>query len=267
VFVQQAEDSFEWRSLVDALRAVPVDTVRSTFAAQGVVAFTDGACARNPGGPAGWSAILLNAHDVAGGAARPEAARIECYGHIPASPATTNNRAEITAVLAAMSIAPAANPLTIFSDSEYTIKVASGVYQMKANSDLWSLYRLLLKRRSAAPAYEWVRGHAGHDLNERADELAGLGAWNGDREAYARWQESILPEARNALPAAELLALRQQVQKLKNHFDGLDPNGAAASTQERQFIDDMFKRLQKNTFSPSQKQSNWVKGMRAKYKL
>ncbi len=112
-----------------------------------------------------------------------------------------------------------------------------------------------------------MRGHTGHDLNERADELAGLGAWNGDVVAYRKWQESMAPEAHNALPAAQLHLLRHQVQELKTLFDGLDPNNARVTDQERKFIDDMAKRLQKNNFNPSPKQSNWVKGLLAKYKV
>ena len=61
-------------------------------------------------------------------------------------PHTTNNRAEIAAVLTALCIAPRDQPLTIYSDSEYTIKVAQGTYQMKANPDLWDLYRILLEK-------------------------------------------------------------------------------------------------------------------------
>src|SRR5437588_4209126 len=224
------DDSLEWRSVMDALRTISVDTVRSTFGSRGVVAFTDGACIKNPGGPAGWGAILLAAEDVTGGIAREDAKRIECYGHIPASQTTTNNRAEISAVLAVLSIAPPDTPLKIYSDSEYTIKVAQGIYQVKANSDLWSLYRLLLNHRKIPLTFEWVRGHAGHDLNERADELAGLGAWNGDIEAYQRWQASNAPEARNALPAAELALLRQQVQKLKTLFE----SGGSAQTTDNE---------------------------------
>ena len=74
-------------------------------------------------------------------------------------------------------------------------------------------------------------------------------------------------EAHNALPAAELNVLRHQVQKLKTLFDGLDSSSSRVNDQERKFIDDMVKRLQKNNFSPSPKQSNWVKGLVAKYKV
>lgn len=261
------DESLEWHSILDALRNVYVDKARAILGTKGVVAFTDGACIKNPGGPAGWSAILLASDDITGYIAHENAVPIECYGHIPLSATTTNNRAEIAAVLAVLCIAPPDLPLKIYSDSEYTIKVAQGTYQMKANPDLWSLYRMLLNRRKVPPVFEWVRGHAGHDLNERADELAGLGAWNGDMNAYRKWQASSIPEAHNVVPAADLYVLRQQVQKLKALFDSLDPGNSRASAQERQFIEDMAKRLQKNNFSPTPKQSNWVKGLVAKYKV
>ncbi|HLX41347.1 MAG TPA: ribonuclease H [Ktedonobacteraceae bacterium] len=265
--MNQVDESLEWRSVIDALRTIYVETARSTLGTQGVIAYTDGACLKNPGGPAGWSAILLAASDVANNEAVEGAKRIECYGHIPKAPTTTNNRSEITAVLAVLSIAPPDAPLTIYSDSEYTIKVAQGTYQMKANPDLWALYRMLLKHRKSAITFQWVRGHSGHDLNERADELAGLGAFNNDQEAYRQWQESMAPEARNLPSSAELTTLRQQVQKLKALFDTISIDSPRVGASERSFIDDMAKRLQKNNFSPSPKQSNWVKGLVAKYKV
>ena len=261
------EESLEWHSVLDALRGVPVETARSILGERETVAYTDGACIKNPGGPAGWSVIMVAMDNISGEYIREGAPRVECYGHIPQSPNTTNNRTEITAVLAALCIAPREQPLIIHSDSEYTIKVAQGIYQMKANPDLWDLYRILLKKREAPPSFEWVRGHAGHDQNERADELAGLGAWNGDLEAYRRWQESNAPEARNTLPPAEMAALRQQVQKLKAFFDGVAIGSSSVSTNERIFINDMAKRLQKNNFVPSERQTNWVKGLVRKYQV
>ena len=103
--------------------------------------------------------------------------------------------------------------------------------------------------------------------NERADELAGIAAWNGDIEAYRKWQASTIPEAHNALPSAELAALRQQVQKLRTFFDSVALDNPRVSANERQFIHDMAKRLQKNNFVPSEKQMNWVKGLVGKYKV
>ena len=241
------DESLEWQSILDALRNIIVETAHETLGERGTVAYTDGACIKNPGGPAGWSAILVAVDNVIDEDIRDGAPRIESYGHIPQSPNTTNNRAEIAAVLAALCIAPRDQPLTIYSDSEYTINVAQGVYKMKANPDLWDLYRILLKKRNTPPNFVWVRGHAGHDQNERADELAGLGAWNGDLEAYRKWQESMAPEAHNALPAAQLHLLRHQVQELKTLFDGLDPNNARVTDQERKFIDDMASTLRRRT--------------------
>ena len=265
------DNSLEWCSVMDALRDIQIEE-RATLGKGPVVAYTDGACIKNPGGPAGWSAIVLSAADVAQNKAREGAKKIERYGYIPKSPTTTNNRAEIAAVLAVLSIAPRDQPLTIYSDSEYTIKVAQGEYKMKANPDLWSLYKALVKHRQAPLTFEWVRGHAGHDLNELADELAGLGAWNKDYEAYIRWQESTAPEAHNAPSSSsssaspELVALRQQVQRLKALFDGIDVESSRVRPNEREFVNDMAKRLKKNNFVPSEKQMNWLKGLISKHK-
>src|SRR2546426_5026146 len=218
----QAEASLEWRSVLEALQKIPADAPPTILGSNGVVAYTDGACISNPGGPGGWSVLLWSASDDVTGNVREGVPSLECYGHIPKAPTTTNNRAEITAVLAVLSLAPREQPLTIYSDSEYTIKVAQGIYQMKANNDLWAIYRLLLSRRQSPLTFEWVRGHAGHLHNERADELAGLGAWNGDHAAYEKWQASNAPEARNVLPSAELSLLRQQVERLQAFFESTD---------------------------------------------
>lgn len=261
------DESLEWQSILDALRNITVETAYEMLGERGTVAYTDGACIKNPGGPAGWSVILVSIDNVVDENVREDAPRIESYGNIPSSLNTTNNRAEIAAVLAALCIAPRDKPLTIYSDSEYTIKVAQGTYQMKANPDLWDLYRILLKKRTTPPTFVWVRGHAGHSQNERADELAGLGAWNGDQEAFRRWQESMSPEARNSLSSGEMALLRQHVQKLKAFFDSVALDSARVSSNERAFINDMAKRLQKNNFVPSEKQNNWVKGLVKKYQV
>jgi ribonuclease HI len=265
--VSLGDESLEWQSILDALRNITVETAFETLGDGGTVAYTDGACIKNPGGPAGWSVILTSIDNVVDENILEDAPRIESYGHIPPSPNTTNNRAEIAAVLSALCIAPRDQSLTIYSDSEYTIKVAQGTYQMKANPDLWDLYRILLKKRATTPTFIWVRGHAGHKQNERADELAGLGAWNGDREAFSKWKESMSPEARNTLSSTEMTQLRQQVQKLKTYFDSIALDSSRVNATERAFINDMAKRLQKNNFFPSEKQNNWVKGLMKKYQI
>ncbi len=261
------DEFLEWQSILEALQNITVEVAHETLGDRGTVAYTDGACIKNPGGPAGWSVILSSIDNVVDENILEDTPRIESYGHIPPSLNTTNNRAEIAAVLAALCIAPRDQPLTIYSDSEYTIKVAQGTYQMKANPDLWDLYRILLKKRTTPPTFVWVRGHAGHNQNERADELAGLGAWNGDQEAFRKWQESMSPEARNTLSSTEMTQLRQQVQKLKTFFDSIALDSSRVSANERAFINDMAKRLLKNNFVPSEKQSNWVKVLVRKYQI
>ncbi len=261
------DESLEWQSILEELRKIPVETAHEVLGEQGTVAYTDGACIKNPGGPAGWSVILVPSEYVTDGNIREDAPRIERFGYIPASFNTTNNRAEIAAVIAALCIVPRDQPLTIYSDSEYTIKVAEGTYQVKANPDLWDLYRIFVKKRTAPQTFVWVRGHAGHSQNERADELAGLGAWNGDEEAFRKWRESMTPEARNNVSSGEMALLRQQVQKLKAYVDSLALDSPRVSANERAFINDMSKRLQKNNFFPSEKQSNWVKVLVRKYQL
>ena len=259
------QESLEWRSVLNAIPDVNIRATLTTLDAKGVVAYTDGACLKNPGGPAGWSAILWAASDNTDGKVREGAPCLERYGHIPKAPTTTNNRAEISAVLAVLSLAPPTLPLFIYSDSEYTIKVAQGIYQMKANPDLWAIYRQLLSYRKLPPKFEWVRGHAGHEHNERADELAGLGAWNNDAKAYERWQASQAPEAHNAPASPEMTALRQKVQKLQSMFVGVAIDSTRVSAQERTFINDMAKKLLKNNFAPSEKQRNWVNVLAKKH--
>ena len=261
------QESLEWRSVTEAVRHIDLSTALPLIGKRGIIAYTDGACIKNPGGPAGWAALLWAAGDFLNGKPYPDAVCIECSGHIPRAATTTNNRAEIAAVLAVLSIAPPDVPLTIYSDSEYTIKVAQGIYQMKKNTDLWAKYRTLLSRRTSPPTFEWVRGHTGHLQNERADELAGIAAWNGDIEAYRKWQASTVPEAHNTPASAELVTLRQQVQRLKTFFESVALNHPGVSANEREFVNDMAKRLQKNNFVPSPKQSGYVKGLVGKYKV
>lgn len=260
-------NSLEWQSILSALGEITVDQAHGILGAKGTLAYTDGACIKNPGGPAGWSTILVASDAVVDGEIVPRAERIEAFGHIPRSPETTNNRAEISAVLATLSIAPRDYPLKIYSDSEYTIKTAQGLFKGKANLDLWDLYKILVRKRSAETTFEWVRGHAGHTQNERADYLAGLGAWNKDVEAYKRWQASQTPEARNGLAPAEMAELRQKVQRLNTFIANTSANSGSVAPNERDFILKMGKSCLKNNFVPSPAQSNWIKVLAKKYRV
>ena len=131
--------------------------------------FTDGACSGNPG-PRGWGAILrYGAHEkeLSGGEAM-----------------TTNNRMELTAVIAALSALKSPCRVTVTTDSRYVADaVGKGwVYGwqkkgwMRApgepakNVDLWKQLLPLLKTHQVE--FRWVRGHQGHPENERCDRLA-----------------------------------------------------------------------------------------------
>lgn len=131
--------------------------------------FTDGACKGNPG-PGGWGAIL----DYKG--TRRELSDGE--------PQTTNNRMELSAVIAALSALTEPCEVTLTSDSKYVVDaVGKGwVYGWEKrgwkksdnspalNSDLWEKLLPLLSKHKVT--FVWIKGHAGHPENERCDELA-----------------------------------------------------------------------------------------------
>ncbi|MCI5112071.1 MAG: ribonuclease HI [Marivita sp.] len=133
-----------------------------------VQVFTDGACSGNPG-PGGWGAILRwrgNEKELSGGAEE-----------------TTNNRMELMAAIAALEALTRGMPVDLTTDSTY---VRDGITKwMKAwkargwktadkkpvkNRDLWERLDAAVQRHDVD--WHWVKGHAGHPENERADELA-----------------------------------------------------------------------------------------------
>jgi ribonuclease HI len=136
-----------------------------------VTIYTDGACAGNPG-PGGWGAILTS------GSHRKEI----CGGEA----ATTNNRMELMAAIAALEALKRPSRVEIHTDSEYLQKgIGAWIHGWKRNgwvtsakepvknADLWQ--RLDAAQARHAVRWHWVRGHAGHRENERADELARKG--------------------------------------------------------------------------------------------
>ena len=139
--------------------------------AERVTIHTDGACSGNPG-PGGWGAIL-----------QYRDAEKELHG---GEPETTNNRMELTAAIEALSALKRAAPVDLYTDSKYLRDgVTQWIHNWKTNgwktsskkpvknADLWQKLDDLLDRHSVD--WHWVKGHAGHDLNERADELARMG--------------------------------------------------------------------------------------------
>jgi ribonuclease HI len=136
-------------------------------------AYTDGACSGNPG-PGGWGA-LLRAMD--GGVIIKE----RCLKGGEAN--TTNNRMELLAAINALEALAKPSKLTIITDSQYVKNGVTGwIHGWKRNGWKTSAKKPvknveLWQRLDAAQArheviWEWVKGHAGHPENERADELA-----------------------------------------------------------------------------------------------
>lgn len=133
-----------------------------------VAIFTDGACRGNPG-PGGWAAILRHGEHVK-----------EISG---AEPETTNNRMELMAAIQAIEALERPCEVTLTTDSEYLKKgVTEWLPQWKArgwktagkqpvkNRDLWERLEQAVSRHRVH--WKWIRGHAGHAENERADRLA-----------------------------------------------------------------------------------------------
>lgn len=130
--------------------------------------FTDGACSGNPG-PGGWGAILIS-----------KEAQKELSG---GEKLTTNNRMELMAAIAALEALKRPCEVHLHTDSMY---VKDGITKWLAgwitkgwktadkkpvkNQDLWQ--RLDEARSRHQVSWHWVRGHSGHELNERADALA-----------------------------------------------------------------------------------------------
>ena len=141
-----------------------------------LIAYTDGACSGNPG-PGGWGVLLqakdgetvLKERELSGG-----------------EPETTNNRMELLAAITALETLERPSTLTVVTDSAYVKNgVTTWIHGWKRNGwktsnkkpvknvELWQ--RLDEAQVSHDVTWEWVKGHAGHPENERADELARAG--------------------------------------------------------------------------------------------
>jgi ribonuclease HI len=143
-----------------------------TSADRAVEIFTDGACMGNPG-PGGWGAIMrYGSHEK------------ELHG---GEPDTTNNRMEIMAAIQGLESLTRPSPVRVYTDSVYLRKgITEWVPAWKRNGwmtsakkpvknvDLWT--RLEAATLQHDVQWFWVKGHAGHPENERADRLACRGA-------------------------------------------------------------------------------------------
>ena len=119
-----------------------------------VTLYTDGSCLGNPG-PGGYAAVLScngRAKEITGGA-----------NH------TTNNRMELQAVIAGLQALKRHCHVTVVTDSQYVVTILNNG-RAKANLDLVQQVRQLAGRHDIT--VQQVRGHSGHEMNERCDQLA-----------------------------------------------------------------------------------------------
>jgi ribonuclease HI len=133
--------------------------------------YSDGACRGNPG-PGGWGVLL-----------RSNGAEKELYG---GEAQTTNNRMELMAAIRALEALKRPSRVKLYTDSIYVMKgITTWIHAWKRkgwrtadkkpvkNDDLWRQLDELRNRHEIE--WHWVKGHAGHPENERADELANRG--------------------------------------------------------------------------------------------
>lgn len=139
-------------------------------------AYTDGACSGNPG-PGGWGALLI---------ARNGETILKERELNGGEPETTNNRMELLAAINALESLSRPSTITIVTDSQYVKNgVTSWIFGWKKNGwktsakkpvknvELWQ--RLDEAQARHDVVWQWVKGHAGHPENERADALARAG--------------------------------------------------------------------------------------------
>lgn len=131
--------------------------------------YTDGACSGNPG-PGGWGAILVSG----------DKEKELCGGELD----TTNNRMELTAVISGLEALKRPCEVTVTTDSKYIVDAVTKGWAKKwqqnnwhrtpkdlaKNPDLWQKLLDLLSVHTVK--FVWVKGHAGHQYNERCDTLA-----------------------------------------------------------------------------------------------
>lgn len=139
-------------------------------------AYTDGACSGNPG-PGGWGALMI---------ARENGSVIKERELNGGLAQTTNNQMELMAAISALEALDKTSKITIVTDSSYVKDgITKWIFGWKKNgwrnaskkpvknTELWQRLDIANARHNVT--WEWVKGHAGHPENERADELARAG--------------------------------------------------------------------------------------------
>ena len=122
------------------------------------IVYTDGSCAKNPGGPGAGACIIVNS------STGEELSLTQSYR------STTNNRMEMIAAIIALEQLPASVTVKLCSDSKYLINCFYGIWSQRKNKDLW--IRLEKAAKGKHVSMQWVAGHSGNPLNEACDRLA-----------------------------------------------------------------------------------------------
>ncbi|HAD28973.1 MAG TPA: ribonuclease HI [Rhodobacteraceae bacterium] len=139
-------------------------------------AYTDGACSGNPG-PGGWGALLI---------AKDGDTLLKSRELFGGERNTTNNRMELLAAINALNALEMPSTITVVTDSVYVKDgITKWIFGWKSrgwktaakkpvkNVELWKDLDAATQRHSVT--WEWIKGHAGHEENEKADELARAG--------------------------------------------------------------------------------------------
>ena len=189
--------------------------------ANATIAYTDGACKGNPGA-GGWGAHLIfsdsSTQDLYGGEA-----------------VTTNNRMELMGAIKALQYSPRDVTLEIWTDSSY---VKNGITDWidgwkkrgwktasrkpVANQDLWQQLDELRQAREVE--WHWVKGHAGHAGNEKADELANLGVTSDSEHDSSSNSNMVKKKATSALEDSKPLIDKPPLSTDNDWLD-FDPLG------------------------------------------
>jgi ribonuclease HI len=136
--------------------------------------YADGSCLGNPG-PGGWGVVVRD----------PDGVVTEDNGH---DSSTTNNRMELMGAIEGLRLTPSGVAVVLRSDSKYVVDSMNLNWKRNKNQDLWQLLDAEVAARHVR--FEWVRGHGDDATNNRADELALMGANN------RRLAEGASPEKR-----------------------------------------------------------------------
>ena len=130
------------------------------FAAREYLVYADGSCIGNPG-PGGWGVVVRD----------PDGVVSELNGH---DPSTTNNRMELMGAIEGLRATEPGADVLLKSDSRYVVNSMTLHYKRNTNHDLWKM--LDAETAARRVRFEWVRAHATDATNNRADELALMGA-------------------------------------------------------------------------------------------